>query len=212
MRIASMVLSLGSLLFVACSDDASSSGTTGTGQGGATTSTSTAAGQTSANASGATTGVGGSTAFALTSSGFVEGAAIPAKYACPSDVSPDLTWTAAPLGTKGYAIVLTDKSNSLLHWGIWDIPGTATTLPEGVQKVAAPAVPSGAKQAKSFDNATFGYRGPCPPNKHTYRFVVYALDAAPLSNLTTSSSLAQVEAEVKNHSLGSASLSGTFTP
>ena len=153
------------------------------------------------------------TAFTLTSTGFTEGMAIPVKYACKgANVSPDLTWTMGPPGTQSYAMVLTDKSNNLIHWVIWDIPSATLSLPEGVQNVANPAAPAGAKQVRSYDNTTFGYLGPCPQNTHTYEFAVFALDVATLPNVTTNSTRNAVKAEILNHDLASATLTGTYTP
>ena len=72
-----------------------------------------------------------------------EGTAIPAKYACAgANVSLDLSWTPGPAGTKSYAVVLTDTSNTLIHWVIWDLAGTS--LPEGVEHKPNPATPAGA--------------------------------------------------------------------
>ena len=52
------------------------------------------------------------------------------------------------------------------------------------------AIPPGSKQVKSYDNATFGYLGPCPGgNVHSYEFDLYAVDAATLPGVTTSSSV-----------------------
>ncbi|CAN5318687.1 hypothetical protein BH09MYX1_BH09MYX1_04880 [soil metagenome] len=50
-----------------------------------------------------------SATFALTSTSFVEGAAIPVANSCkgPTDDSPPLTWTGAPAGVLSYAVTLT---------------------------------------------------------------------------------------------------------
>lgn len=201
-------------------------GSTGTGgsggAGGAGTSSSTGmggagggstSGATSSTASGSSSSTGGMAAFALTSTGFTEGMPIPPKYACAgANGSPDLTWTPGPTGTLSYAVVLTDKSNNLLHWVIWDIPGATTSLPASVENKANPADPAGSKQVKSYDNKTFGYLGPCPPNMHTYEFAVFALDVATLPNVTTASTRAQVDAEILKHDLATTTLTGTYTP
>jgi len=150
--------------------------------------------------------------FALTSSGFTEGSAIPKKYACPSDTSPDLSWTPPPSSAASYAVVLTDESNNLDHWVIWDVPGASNSLPEGIQQVANPPAPAGAKQAKSFDGVTFGYRGPCPGNQHTYRFELYAESVGTLPNVTTASSIAAVITELEKTKIATATLTGTYTP
>ncbi len=231
-----LALTLGATALAACSS-ADSTGTTSTSSSSEATATSSATsggggagtggagggstGGTGGAATGSTgssasssTSSGGMAAFALTSSGFTEGMAIPAKYACGpgADGSPDLSWTAGPAGTLSYAVVLTDKSNSFFHWVIWDIPGATTSLPAGVEKTANPAVPAGSKQAKSFDGKTFGYRGPCPSSKHTYEFAVFALDVATLPGVTTASTMAQVNTEILKHDLASTTLTGTYTP
>ena len=153
-----------------------SSSTTGAGSGGRGGAGATGVGGTGAGGvGGAGVEVGGAAgelraavgpmaAFTLSSTGFTEGTAIPVKYTCKgSDVSPDLTWTAGPAGTLSYAVVLTDKSNMLVHWAIWDIPSTVTSLPENLEQVANPTAPAGSKQTKTPQGNASGYYGPCPP-------------------------------------------------
>jgi Raf kinase inhibitor-like YbhB/YbcL family protein len=136
-----------------------------------------------------------------------EGSMFTKQYTCGGmNVSPDLEWTDAPAGTQGFAVILTDMSNALIHWAIWDIGSSASGLPEDVEKKANPGNVAQAKQVLSYDGQTYGYLGPCPPSLHTYQFVVYALDTASLPGVTTSSSRDEVSAAVKQHSLGSAAL------
>jgi Raf kinase inhibitor-like YbhB/YbcL family protein len=141
----------------------------------------------------------------------MEGAAFPAIYTCAGqNISPPLGWTGAPAGAKSYAIVLTDTTIQLIHWVLWDIPAAVAATPEGVETKAAPADPAGAIQAKSYDNSTFGYLGPCPSGKlHTYQFALHALDTATLPGVTSASTRAQVEAAILPHSLGKVTLTGT---
>src|SRR5438067_10718674 len=48
-------------------------------------------------------------AFALTSTAFTDGTAIPAKYTCDeADVSPPLAWSGAPPGTVSFALIVDD--------------------------------------------------------------------------------------------------------
>jgi Raf kinase inhibitor-like YbhB/YbcL family protein len=183
--------------------DAAGVGGAGAGTGGATAST-------------VSGGTGGMLAFTLGSTAFSEGTAIPVKYTCKGgaqgNISPDLTWTAGPAGTLSYAVVLTDKTNMLVHWAIWDIPSTVTSLPENLEKAPNPAAPAGSKQTLTPQGNASGYYGPCPPNEHTYEFTVHALDVAMLPNVTTNSMGAAVAPEVAKHTLASVSLTGTFTP
>jgi Raf kinase inhibitor-like YbhB/YbcL family protein len=101
------------------------------------------------------------------------------------NVSPPLTWTGAPAGTKEFALVCEDPDAGnpppFVHWVIYKIPGTATGLPEGIPIDPAAAMPAeiaGAIQGVSGFRRPI-YRGPAPPpgKPHHYHFVVYALDA-----------------------------------
>ncbi len=149
--------------------------------------------------------------FALTSTAFVAGASIPAQYTCNgTNESPPLAWTPGPAGTLSYAVVLTDLSNMLVHSVIYDIPSGVFSLPMGVSKVYAPAVPAGAHQTKAGFGGTFGYAGPCPPQEHNYEFVVYALDVAALPGADMTTTTTQGVATIKMHDLSSAALGGKY--
>ena len=151
-------------------------------------------------------------ALALTSTAITAGGTIPVMYSCRgANVSPPLAWTGGP-SAPGYAVVLTDRSNNLVHSIIWDIPGTRTDLPEGVDKVAEPPDVPGAKQPLAYDNQTRGYLGPCPGSMHTYEFAIYAVDANPLPGLSLTSTRAQVLPVIMAHDTASATLTATFTP
>jgi Raf kinase inhibitor-like YbhB/YbcL family protein len=104
-----------------------------------------------------------------------------------------------------YAIVLTDKSNSLRHWVLWDVPPSTTSLPANLAKTSTLAMPAGAKQV-SISNP--GYAGPCPPagTPHTYEFALYAIDMAMLPGVTTTSTPMAVETAVLAHQLAKTTL------
>ncbi len=146
----------------------------------------------------------------VTSTAFNEGGAIPVAHACDgANVSPALTWSGGP-SADSYAVVFTDLDNGLIHSIIWDIPGTVTSLPEGVENVAEPPVPAVSKQARAYDDSTRGSLGPCPPvGTHTYEFKLYALDVAPLPDVTLDSSRGQLEPVIIASSIASATLTGT---
>lgn len=148
--------------------------------------------------------------FVLSSPALAEGATFAKDNTCDgTDVSPELAWTAGPAGTKSYALVLTDKSNALIHAAAYDIPASSQGLPANVEKKYDPATPAGMKQAQSFRNA-FGYAGPCPGTEHTYEFALYALDVDALPGATMASTRAQVETLAKTHQLGVARLTGKY--
>src|SRR2546425_8492999 len=78
-------------------------------------------------------------AFTLASAAFREGAAIPAKYTCDGvDVSPALTWSGAPAGARGFALIVDDPdapAGSWVHWVLYNLPAGRSELPENVAKV-----------------------------------------------------------------------------
>ena len=125
-------------------------------------------------------GGGGIVTIAVTSTSFPDGGEIPAKYAGQAGTSPQLSWSGAPEGTASYVLIMHDVDaafpagnlmSDITHWVVWNIPGTATTIPEGGP------VPSGANQTSMRGPQ---YMGPAPPAGHPYHhyiFQVYALNA-----------------------------------
>jgi hypothetical protein len=117
--------------------------------------------------------------FKLTSSAFGDGERIPDKYTCVGeDVSPPLKWEGAPEGTKTFALIVEDPDapgGTFIHWVLFNIPGTLTELPEGVEPLEK--LQNGAIHGVN-DFQRLGYRGPCPPpgKPHRYFFVLKALD------------------------------------
>lgn len=115
----------------------------------------------------------------LTSTAFADGHAIPSKYTCDgSDVSPALTWSNAPAGTKSFALIADDPDapvGTWVHWVVYDLSADTSSLPENVAK--SQYIPGNAKQGLN-DFKRLGYGGPCPPHgkPHRYFFKLYALD------------------------------------
>jgi Raf kinase inhibitor-like YbhB/YbcL family protein len=100
-----------------------------------------------------------------------DGAEIDARYTCDgTNVSPALSWSAAPEGTVEIAITLSDLDvPGFVHWAIAGIAPTAVTLAEDT-------VPLGAYEAANSLGDT-GYTGPCPPagTQHLYLVTVHYL-------------------------------------
>ncbi|HEX5036161.1 MAG TPA: YbhB/YbcL family Raf kinase inhibitor-like protein [bacterium] len=139
---------------------------------------------------------------------------IPKKHTCDGeDLSPPLDWEGAPAGTKAFALIVDDPdapAGTWVHWVIYDIPGDAKGLDEGLAKTETTA---GAKQGMSWGVDRFsklGYSGPCPPpgTPHRYRFKLAALDA-PLG-LPHKATKFDVEKAMKGHVLGQAQLTGKY--
>ena len=88
---------------------------------------------------------------------------------------------------------------------LYDLPPSATGLPEGVQNKG---LPPGTREGVNDWKRT-GYGGPCPPiGRHRYFFKLYALDQVlpDLRNPTKS----QLENAMKGHILGQGKLVGTY--
>jgi Raf kinase inhibitor-like YbhB/YbcL family protein len=152
----------------------------------------------------------------LTSPAFEDGAIIPNKYtqSDPSPVSPKLEWTNVPAGVVTYALIMHDpdtapnkKSEDILHWMAFNIPGTATGLPEGVPTTAT--LPDGTIQAKGFRSV--GYMGPgagAAGPYHKYTLELYALDIK--LELGPDATRADVLKAMDGHVLAKAALVGRF--
>jgi Raf kinase inhibitor-like YbhB/YbcL family protein len=152
--------------------------------------------------------------FAITSPMLTEGTAIAAANTCDgANTSPQLVWSGNAMGALSYAVVLTDKSNNLVHWVIYDIPAAATGLPMAVEKVYAPTNVAGAHQTASYQATTRGYLGPCPPmngGPHTYEFAVYGLDVATLPGATMTTTRTAAVMLITDHMTAKATLTGTY--
>ena len=152
--------------------------------------------------------------FPLQSSSFQPNGAIPKKYTCEGDdVSPPLSWSNPPKGTKAYALIVDDPDapdpkapqTIWVHWVLYNLPASATALPEGV---APKALPTGTRQGVNDWKRT-GYRGPCPPvGRHRYFFKLYALDTE-LSDLGEANK-SKLEQAMRGHVLATAELVGTY--
>jgi Raf kinase inhibitor-like YbhB/YbcL family protein len=103
---------------------------------------------------------------------------IPAQYTCDgADISPRLTWSGLPDGTRSLVLVLEDPdapSGVFRHWAAFDIPASSRGLDAGY---SANRPASGFHEARNdFGNA--GYGGPCPPRghgTHHYHFRLLAI-------------------------------------
>jgi len=163
-------------------------------------------------------------AMALTIAAWPDGGQIPAKFTQAGEqVSPELKWTNVPPGTQSFVVNMLDPDVSIQrgtetqpHWIVWNIPATATGLPEGVK--AGAELPDGTRQISASGP---NYRGPGAPATgplHHYTFEVYALDAkldVTASNAATPVAAAletrtNVMKAMQGHVLGKAVYVGLF--
>jgi Raf kinase inhibitor-like YbhB/YbcL family protein len=163
--------------------------------------------------------------FTLTSTTFKDGQLMPRKVAnstqtnpnCVGEnVSPQLSWTGVPEGTKSFAILMEDPEGrggtGVHHWVAYGIPLSVTSFSEGeVSKPSDKYV--GGKSTQGVGN----YSGPCTPpgSPHHYTFVVVATDFDPKElppGLTREELLAKMvpPAPATSHAKGTAGLVGLF--
>ena len=150
----------------------------------------------------------------LTSSAFTHQGSIPQQYTCQGrDVSPPLSWSGAPDGTKGFVLIVDDPDapdpaapkRTWVHWVLYDIPSTVSGLPEAVTSAK---LPPGTREGTNDWNRT-GYGGPCPPvGRHRYFHKLYALDVE-LPDLGAAPK-GEVEKAMEGHVLAKAELVGTY--
>ena len=118
----------------------------------------------------------------LTSKSFLQNGEIPIRHTCDGqDISPQLSWTEVPEGTKSFVLIVDDPDApdpaepkmTWVHWVLYNIPPSISSLPEGI---AFDSLPSGTLEGLNDWKRT-GYGGPCPPmGNHRYFHKIYALD------------------------------------
>jgi Raf kinase inhibitor-like YbhB/YbcL family protein len=158
----------------------------------------------------------------LTSAAVGDGVQIPAKYTCSAEqpVSPALQWTNPPRGTQSFVLIVHDMEprprkgvDDILHWMVWDMPGTASQLPEAVLSNTAD-LPDGSHQTNgnAGQGGITGYRPPCPPQgvpvPHHYAFEIFALDQK--LNLPENATRADVQKAMDGHIVGHSSIVALF--
>lgn len=149
--------------------------------------------------------------FRIGSRVFNEGTIIPKRFTCEGeDISPPLSWTKSPGGTRSLALIVEDPdapAGIWTHWVVYNLPARTTAIPESVPKENQ--LPDGGLQGRnSFGH--IGYGGPCPPpgRAHRYFFRLYALNS--MLSLRAGASRQEVLDAIKGHVLSEAQLMGRF--
>lgn len=124
------------------------------------------------------------------------------------NISPELSWSNAPQGSKSFAIICHDPDaphpTGWYHWLVVNIPATVSQIASGGQ------ISGALETITDFQQNRYG--GACPPvghGIHHYNFTVYALDVQKL-DVTAQTPPVEVEKLVKSHSLAQATITGLY--
>jgi Raf kinase inhibitor-like YbhB/YbcL family protein len=99
-------------------------------------------------------------------------------FGCHGDnVSPRISWSHLPFGTKSIVVTVHDPDAPTsglgwTHWEVVNIPPSQTSIEKGASGNAK-LLPSGAIETLTdFGDSRYG--GPCPPEGESHRYVVTA--------------------------------------
>jgi len=159
-------------------------------------------------------GLSGPETLEVRSAAFGDGAAIPVQHAGKRaggrNLSPELSWTGVPAGTKSFALTMVDPEGrgglNVYHWVAYGIAPTTTSFAEGeVSKESDKYIGGKSTQGVGF------YSGPCTPpgSPHHYTFKIIATDLEP-KELPAGLTLPDLYAKLEGHAKGSAGLVGLF--
>ena len=158
--------------------------------------------------------------FTVTSTTFKDGQLMPRKVAnststnpnCVGEnVSPQLSWSNPPAGTKSYVLLMSDPEGrapaGVSHWVAYGIPASVTGFEEGeVSKQTDKYV--GGKSTMNLPH----YFGPCTPPgpQHHYTFVLIATDLEPTA-LQPGLTREDMPKALDGHVKGSTGIIATFS-
>ncbi|MFC4950422.1 YbhB/YbcL family Raf kinase inhibitor-like protein [Pseudonocardia sp. GCM10023141] len=130
--------------------------------------------------------------FTVSSTDVSDGATLPTAQisgifgAGGEDVSPQLTWSGFPEGTKSFVVTVYDPdaptAAGFWHWAVVDIPASVTSLATGAGDEKGSGLPDGAFQLAN-DAGLKQYLGAAPPaghGPHRYFTAVHAVDVESL--------------------------------
>ena len=130
------------------------------------------------------------------------------------NVSPQVSWSNAPQGTKSFAITVYDPDaptgSGWWHWTIFNIPANVSEIHEGVN-LDLSKLPTGAIEGRT-DFGKPGYGGACPPKgdkPHRYILTVFALKTDKI-DLNQDASGALVGYYLNQNAMAKASLTVTY--
>jgi para-nitrobenzyl esterase len=117
----------------------------------------------------------------VTTPAFKDGEQIPFENTqYRTNTFPGLTWTKGPKATKSYVLIMQDntlilRGAPILHWTLFNIPATVTSLAPGMAPTGNPA---GSSYGPNYTGANKPYTGPrTPPGPgDNYHFEIFAID------------------------------------
>jgi len=154
------------------------------------------------------------------SDSFDDGETMPVRHTVfGENLSPPISWSNVPAGTRSFVLIMHDRDmpipGGFVHWVVYNIPGSAVGLPEGLpsEPVLGAGIPedlAGMTNGVS-DMRTPGYSGPQPmagTDPHHYIFTVYALDRDP--DLEAGLGRNQVLSAVRDDIIGQGIVTGVY--
>ena len=127
------------------------------------------------------------------------------------NVSPPLTWSNPPEGTKSFALLMVDPEGrnglGVVHWVAYGIPASVTGFAQG--EVSEPSTKYVGGKGTAGRST---YQGPCTPRGdwHHYTFTLIATDLEPTA-LQPGMTRDELMSALNGHAKGGAGLIGRFT-
>lgn len=107
--------------------------------------------------------------------GYFQQAQLANAFGCTGkNLSPQLSWSGTPQGTKSYVITMFDPDaptgSGWWHWVLANVPANVSELAEGAGS-AGGKLPAGTLEVRG-DTGQTGYLGACPPPGETHNYIV----------------------------------------
>jgi|SRR5436309_5781644 len=146
----------------------------------------------------------------IESAAFAPDSLIPSVHTCDGkDLSPPLSWSEPPQGTRSFALICDDPDAPMgtwVHWIAWNIPPGSGGLSQGIPKSGE--LTDGTRMGTN-DFRRLGYGGPCPPSgTHRYFFRLFALDQ--VLELPAGATRMELEHAMLGHVLAQAEIMGKY--
>jgi Raf kinase inhibitor-like YbhB/YbcL family protein len=159
--------------------------------------------------------------FSLTSENVIDGHSLTAgqlsgMFGIPGgqDLSPQLSWSGAPMGTRSYVVTVYDADaptgSGFWHWAVANIPADVRSIPEGAGDDEGSGLPQAAIQLPN-DARAARFIGGAPPaghGPHRYFITVTALDIDDIG-ISAEATPANLGFMMAGHTVGRAWIVGT---